>query len=878
MRFLNRKARSGGKNVLAEENIHKYSTLDLDNLYKELETHPDGLTESQAEEKLEDDGLNAITVINKNTTWKRLSEAIINPFNAVLIVIAIITLLTDVVFADEESYLTFIIIMSLVFVASLISFIQSEKSSKAAEKLSRMIVNQADVKRSGEFIEILMEELVVGDMIKLAAGDMIPADVRFLTTKDLFIAQAALTGESNPVEKFSDRSGDGDSSVTDLPNIGFMGSNVVSGTATAIILATGNDTYFGSMAKSLSRKTPKNSFERGISSVSRLLIRFMLVMIPTVLIINVITGVDLLDSLLFAIAIAVGLTPEMLPVVFTTTLATGAVKMSKHKVIVKNIGSIQAFGEMDILCTDKTGTLTEGRVVLDRYINIHDKDDIEVLKRACLNSQFQTGLKNMIDLSVINRAETDGLCELADEYELADEIPYDFDRRRMSVVLRHDDGNHIITKGSFGEILAICKNVKYHNRIIPLNDKIRAEALKVYHSHNAQGLRMLAVAEKETEPDNRQAYSVEDESGMTFIGFIGFLDPPKESAKRAIKTLEEHGVRSVVLTGDSLGVAEIVCQKVGIDTKVTLSGAQVEKMSDDELSKKVEICNLFYRLSPSGKERVVKIMQKNNHTVGYLGDGINDALPLKQSDVGISVDNAVDIAKETADIILLEKDLLVLEQGVELGRRTFGNIIKYIKMATSGNFGNMFSVVVASVFLPFLPMLPIHILIQNLLCDMSQLGIPFDNVDDEFIKRPRKWNTRSIKDFMYVLGPISSVFDVLCFVVLFFIIGANTQDLAPLFQCGWFVFGTISQVLIIHMIRTAKKPFFESMASKPLIILTLLVMILVLVIGFTSVGEAVQMMKLPLVFAGWLFVLLMGYALSIEATKKFYAKKRLEWL
>jgi len=879
MQFINnrKKAKNAEKNDPTEKNIRTYSTLDLETLYRRLDTHPDGLTNIQAFEKLEAEGLNAITAVNKNTALKRLIEAVVNPFNIVLIVIAVITLFTDVIFADDKNYLTFMIIMGLVFVASLVSFIQSEKSSKAAEKLSKMILNRADVRRSGDFVEILMEELVVGDIVKLAAGDMIPADVRFLTTKDLFIAQSALTGESNPVEKFSDLEGKKEDSITDLPNIGFMGSNVISGTATAMIVATGNDTYFGSMAKSLSHKTPKNSFERGIDSVSRLLIRFMLVMIPIVIIINTITGVDLLSSILFAIAIAVGLTPEMLPVIFTTTLATGAVQMSKRKVIVKNIGSIQAFGEMDVLCTDKTGTLTEDRIVLEKYINIHDEDDIEVLKRAYLNSYFQTGLKNMIDLSVIDRAKTDKVERLVEQYERADEIPYDFDRRRMSVVLRHKD-NHIITKGSVEEVLSICKYAKYHGRTVLLDDKIQAEADRVYHRHNIQGLRILAVAEKETDLSSQKAYSVKDESDMTFIGFIGFLDPPKQSAKEAIKALKAHGVRNVVLTGDSLGVAAVVCEKVGIDIKVTLSGSEIEKMPDHELSEQVEICNLFYKLSPSEKERVVRILQENGHTVGYLGDGMNDALSLKQSDVGISVDNAVDIAKETANIILLEKDLLVLERGVELGRRTFGNIIKYIKMATSGNFGNMFSVVVASIFLPFLPMLPIHILVQNLFCDLSQLGIPFDHVDDEFIKKPRKWSTKSIKSFMYLLGPISSIFDILCFVVLFYIIGANTVELAPLFQCGWFVFGTISQILIIHMIRTAKKPFLESIASKILIATTLITIVAVLLIGFSDTSAAIAMMKLPLVFSFWLVVLLIGYALSIEAAKKFYAKQRRDWL
>jgi Mg2+-importing ATPase len=569
----------------------------------------------------------------------------------------------------------------------------------------------------------------------------------------------------------------------------------------------------------------------------------------------------------------------MLPVIFTTTLATGAVKMSKQKVIVKSVGSIQAFGEMDILCTDKTGTLTEDKVVLEKYLNIHDNEDEAVLRQAYLNSHFGTSLKNMIDQAIMARGSAEKLDDFAGEYQIVDEIPYDFSRRRISVVLAHQNHDtHMVTKGSFKEVIAVCEHVRYGDKVRTFDQKTRAAAEAVYKKYTSQGIRILAVAEKETNFSADKSYSVADESDMTFVGFIGFLDPPKESAKKAVKALKTHGVRNIVLTGDSEGVAVIVCQKVGIDAAVTLSGTEVENMTDAELKAKVEICSLFYKLSPSQKERVVKTLQGNGHTVGYLGDGINDALPLKKSDVGISVDNAVDIAKETANIILLKKDLLVLEHGVILGRETFGNIIKYIKMATSGNFGNMFSVVIASMFLPFLPMLPLHILAQNLLCDLSQLGIPFDNVDKDFIRKPKKWDTKDIKRFMYILGPISSIFDILCFIILFFIIKANTTELAPIFQCGWFVFGVVSQVLIIHIIRTAKKSFVQSIASKPLMLSTLVVAVLVLVIGFTGVGAALDMMRLPLTFAAWLLLLLVGYALTIETTKRIYIKKFGEWL
>jgi Mg2+-importing ATPase len=855
--------------------------MDLDILYSGLRTNAEGLTGEQAAERLEDNGPNAITASDKETSWTRLYESVVNPFNMVLIFVAIIALITDVVFADQQDYTTFIIVTTLIVVASVISFAQSEKSGRAAEKLAKMIVNRADVKRDGEFVAVLMEELVTGDVIKLAAGDMIPADVRFLTTKDLFVAQSSLTGESNPVEKFADVVGEGSEAITDLANIGFMGSDVVSGTATAVIISTGDDTYFGSMAQTLSGKAPKNSFERGIDSVGKLLMKFVLTMVPVIIVINILTNVNPIDSVLFAIAIAVGIMPEMLPVIFTSTLAVGAVQMSKHKVIVKNTGSIQTFGEMDILCTDKTGTLTEDKIVLEKYLNINGEEDGEVLKRAYLNSYFQTSLKNMIDLAVIHRAQEEKLNELAQQYTLADEVPYDFNRRRMSVVLDHESSdNHIITKGSFEEVMSVCQKVKYGGKVIALTEKIRREAAGIYDKYSNRGFRILAVAEKETDLNNQKAYGVADEADMTLVGFIGFVDPPKESAKKAVKALVSHGVRNVVLTGDSRGVAVIVCERVGIDAKVTVSGAEVEAMSDRELAVKVEKCNLFYKLSPVQKERVVKSLQSNGHTVGYMGDGINDAMPLKQSDVGISVDNAVDIAKETANIILLEKDLLVLEKGVVLGRRTFGNIMKYVKMTTSGNFGNMFSVVVASIFLPFLPMLPIHILAQNMLCDFSQLGMPFDNVDEKFLRKPRRWDTQSIKTFAYIFGPISSIFDILCFVVLFFVIGANTQELSPLFQGGWFVFGVVSQVLIIYMIRSSQRPFFKSLArvGKPLVLSTLVVTALTLLIGFTDLGAAISIARLPLTFAAWLGVLIVGYALTIEAVKRIYIKKYGQWL
>ena len=870
--------RNQKSNYEFEETLRNYAFLPTEDLFARLSTTQDGLSDEEVENRQSEFGKNIITASSKNTTLHRLREAVINPFNIILLLIAAITYFTDVVMAPQPDYLTVIIIVSLVLLASTVAFVQSQRSHNAAESLSKMISNKADVWRDGKLIEILMDEIVPGDIVRLSAGDMLPADIRFITSKDTFVAQSALTGESNPVEKFSDigdRPGQG---LTDLQNIGFMGSNIISGSATAVVMATGDNTYFGSMAKSLSGDRARTSFERGVSSVSNLLVRMMLVMVPAVFLINVLAKGDWSSALLFSISVAVGLTPEMLPVIMTSSLAKGAVSMSKRKVIVRNLDAIQTFGEMDVLCTDKTGTLTEDKIVLERYMNLLGEEDARILRYAYLNSNFQTGLKNLIDLAIINRAVKKGLEELPEDYTRVDEIPFDFSRRRMSVVLADRSGiRHLITKGAVEEMISISSFVEMEGHILPMDDKTRQAALDVYEKHNAEGLRMVAVAMKDDVPDS-DAFSIADEQGMILIGFVGFLDPPKESAAAAIAALKEHGVRTVVLTGDSEGVAIKVCRKVGVKTSPLLSGSAVDGMDDSSLLEAVETCDLFAKLSPSQKERVVKAFQTKGHTVGYLGDGINDALALHQADVGISVDSAVDIAKETADIILLEKDLMVLEEGIIYGRRTFGNIIKYIKMASSGNFGNMISVIIASIFLPFLPMLPVQLLTQNLLNDFSQLGMPFDRVDDDYIKRPRKWETQSIKSFMAYMGPLSSIFDILCFAVMWYVIGANTMELSPLFQAGWFVFGTVSQVLVIHVIRTAKIPFLQSRPTAPLLISTALVAVISIVVGFSQLAIGIDMMPLPLSFAPWLALIVSGYFLSSQLIKKFYIKRYGEWL
>ena len=847
-------------------------------LLANLETTAQGITAEAAEEKLDEYGSNVIAAGKERGLAGRLFDAVVNPFNMVLLLVAAITFVTDVLLAVKPDFTTAVIIVALILISGAIAFFQGEKSNSAASKLSKMISNKADVWRDGVLIEIRMDEVVPGDVVKLSAGDMLPGDVRFLMTKDAFVAQSALTGESAPAEKFAAIRNAETDALTDLSNIGFMGTNLLSGSATAVVLTTGNDTYFGAMAKSLSGDRAKNSFERGVDSVSKLLLRFMFIMVPVIFVVNGITKGDWGASLLFAVTMAVGLTPEMLPMIMTSTLARGAVSMAKHRTIVKHLSAIQTFGEMDVLCTDKTGTLTEDKIVLEKYMDVHGRHDDRILRHAYLNSHFQTGLKNLIDLAVINRAEKDGLSGQLAQFTRVDEIPFDFARRRMSVVLESAGGKRqLITKGAVEEIISICGFVEHDGEVRPLDEEHLREAMRVYEQHNRDGLRVIAVAQKNNVA-GVESFGVQDECDMVLIGFVGFLDPPKESASQAIAALRTHGVRVVVLTGDSEGVAVKVCKKVGIASEVCLSGNDVEAMDDAALHAAIKHCDLFSKLSPAQKQRVVRAFRDDGHTVGYMGDGINDAPALRESDVGISVDSGVDIAKETADIILLEKDLMVLQEGVIEGRRTFGNIMKYIKMAASGNFGNMISVMVASLFLPFLPMMPVHILTQNLLCDFSQVGIPFDDVDAEYLHAPRRWETKGIQRFMLLLGPLSSVFDILCFAVLWWALKANNAELAPLFQAGWFIFGTLSQILIVHMIRTGKVPFLQSRASVQLVLSSVVVGLIAVLLVFSTVARGFDLAALPLAYAPWLVLLLVGYCVAVQLFKVVYVRIYKEWL
>jgi len=859
-----------------EKKLLELSGMEENALFEAYQTDAEGLDPIQAADRLEEHGRNVIDFGNEKGLFGRIKDALINPFNIVLIAVAIITFITDVVIADEPSYATFIMLIAVIVISAVISFVQSEKSNSAAKKLQNMITNKIDVIRNGVEMEIEIEEAVPGDVVKLASGDMIPGDVRFIEAKDLFIDQSQLTGESNPVEKFTFA---GESAgVTELANIGFMGSNVVSGSAKAIILTTGENTYFGSMAKSLNSYREKSAFEQNLDSISKLLIRFMAVTVPVIFIANLLTKGNWLQSLMFGITIAVGIMPEMLPVIMTSSLAKGAVNMSRKKTIVKRLGAIQTFGEMDILCTDKTGTLTQDEIILEKYMDVLGREDKRVLRHAFLNSYFQTGLKNLMDIAIINRAEKEELSPLKEAYVREDEIPFDFSRRRMSVVLRDRQGKRqLITKGAVEEILSICSYIEMDGEVKEITEELRENARRIAGANNLEGIRVIAVAQKNN-VHGVDVFGVQDESDMVLIGFVGFLDPPKESAGSAIAALKKNGVRTVVLTGDSEGVAINICGRLGIRTDVTLTGAQVEAMNDEELAAACEKCEIFSKLSPYQKQRVVKTFQSNGHTVGYMGDGINDSLPLKQADIGISVDTAVDIAKEVADIILLEKDLNVLDEGVIEGRRTFANMSKYLKMSVSGNFGNMFSVLIASIFLPFLPMLPVHILVQNLLNDFAQLGMPFDHVESNYIEKPRKWDISGIRSFMVYFGLLSTVLDVLCFVVLWFVYRYNSPELAGYFQCGWFMFGVISQTVVIHTIRTPKLPFVGDRASLQLTMSTLAVVAVTLIIGFTGVSGLFSLPVMPISYLLWMFGLMIVYMVFAQIMKRVYIKIHKSWV
>lgn len=863
-------------NSNVEEKLTSFSLMSVEEVFDFFGINNDGLSGEQIEAGKEKYGDNVISTGNQNSVFTRLRDAIINPFNLVLLAVVVVSYFTDVVLADTPSYATIVMLIIIVAISSLTSFIQAQKSDDAAKALQEMIVTRVNVVRQGMKMQISIEDCVPGDLVILGSGDLIPGDVRFIETKDLFVDQAQLTGESNPVEKYFDaREAE---NITDLSNIGFMGCDIVSGSARAIVVATGNQTYFGTMSKTLESTGEKSVFDKNMESITKLLIRFMLVMVPVIFAANYFTKQDLLGSVIFAITIAVGLMPEMLPVMITSSLAKGAIAMSRKKTIVKKLGSIQTFGEMDTLCTDKTGTLTQDEIVLEKYLDASGKEDIRILRHAFLNSYFQTGLKNLMDRAIIRRGEKEGLDYLKRSYVREDEIPFDFTRRKMSVVLRDRKlKRQLITKGAVDEIIANCAFVEIDGEVKPMDEELMKNAYRISEENGEEGIRVIAVAQKNEIPDIDQ-FSAEDEKDMVLLGFIGFLDPPKESSASAIEALKNNGIRTVVLTGDSKAVAINICRRIGIDATYAYSGSDVEMMNDGQLRDACKKAQIFAKLNPLQKKRIVETFQDMGHIVGYMGDGINDAPPLKQADVGISVDTAVDIAKEVADIILLEKDLNVLDEGVIEGRKTFANMNKYLKMAISGNFGNMISVLIASIVLPFLPLKPVHILVQNILNDFAQFGMPYDNVEKEYIEKPMEWDTASLKQFMLYFGLTSTVLDILCFAVLWFVFGYNTPEQAEYFQCGWFMFGVISQTLVIHTIRTHKFPFIQAQAGYQLTLSTIAVVIITLLIGLTDFAYIMDMKPLPLNYLLWLGILMVIYLLLAQLMKNIYIKRFGKWI
>ena len=754
-------------------------------LIDRLGTHTDGLSEAEAQALRQQHGLNEVEHEQPLSRWVHLWHCYKNPFNLLLTLLAGVSLATDDVQAA-------VVIGTMVVLSTVLRFWQEAKSNKAADALKAMVSNTATVMRRdfsadaapvfGKFygaslhikgaqrIELPIKQLVPGDLIVLSAGDMIPADCRVLSAKDLFVSQAAMTGESMPVEKFPHQADRDTRNPLELDNIVYMGTNVVSGAATAVVLTTGNATYFGALAQRVgATDRGPTSFQTGVNKVSWLLIRFMFVMAPLVLFINGFTKGDWPEALLFALSVAVCLTPEMLPMIVTSTLAKGAVFLSRKKVIVKRLDAIQNFGAMDVLCTDKTGTLTQDKIFLARHVDIWGQESDDVLEMAYLNSYHQTGLKNLLDVAVLEHVEVHRELNVGTAYRKVDEIPFDFNRRRMSVVVAEHDRPHVlICKGAVEEVLSVCQYVRHGDAQEVLTDELLARIRSVTAAFNEEGLRVVGVAARSM-PRGRDTYTLADEQGLTLIGYVAFLDPPKESTAPALKALAEHGVAVKVLTGDNELVTAKICREVGLDQQGLLLGNDIERMSDAELAVAVETTNVFAKLTPTHKERIVRLLKANGHVVGFMGDGINDAPALRTADIGISVDSAVDIAKEAADIILLEKSLMVLEEGVLEGRRTFANMLKYIKMTASSNFGNVFSVLVASAFIPFLPMLPMHLLVQNLLYDVSQIAIPFDNVDDEMLKKPQRWQPADVGRFMLFFGPISSIFDILAFCLMWYV-------------------------------------------------------------------------------------------------------------
>ncbi|EKS20167.1 magnesium-translocating P-type ATPase [Streptococcus sp. F0442] len=871
----------------------------LESTFATYKTSALGLVDDQVEENRDTYGENVITKGQEDSMIKKIYESIINPFTVILLVIALVSFITNVWLAKpgEQDPTTSIIIVTLVLISGGIRFIQELRSDKAASNLSRMIVNTATVLRDGSEQEIPIDEIVVGDVIKLSAGDMIPADVVLIDSRDFFVQQSGLTGESDAVEKVCLRKADSQNldSLLESESLAFMGTNVISGRATALVLVVGDETMMGAIEQTINTYDEPTSFEREMNTISWLLIRLMLVMVPVVFVINGLTDGDWLEAGVFALSVGVGLTPEMLPMIITASLAKGSIIMAKEKVVIKKLNAIQDLGAIDILCTDKTGTLTQDEIVLEYPLDIHGDLDLSVLRRAYLNSYFQTGLKNLMDRAIINRTHKEAkkheiVRDLDQNFHKIDELPFDFERRRMSVIVKDEDGVvSMVTKGALEEMLSVSTYVEYKGEIKRLTDEVRQEVLAEVAQLNEQGLRVLGVSYK-TDLDENEIFSVEDEGDMILTGYLAFLDPPKPSAAPAIKALAEYGVTTKILTGDNEKVTQAVCEKVGLDVERILLGSEIDTMTDQELAQVVETTTVFAKLSPDQKARIILCLKNNGHKVGYMGDGINDAPSMKVSDVGISVDTAVDIAKETADVILLDKDLMVLEKGLVEGRKVYANMTKYIKMTVSSNFGNIFSLLFASIFLPFLPMAPVHLIVLNLIYDLSCIALPFDNVDKEFLKKPRIWEANSIMRFMAWIGPISSVFDIITYMLLYFLLvpmilghgynhgAADAAAFIMVFQTGWFIESMWSQTMVIHMLRSPKLPFIQSRPAFSVVVTTLAAAFFVTSLPYSPLASILKLSQLNGLYFVLLFAIIVLYMLSVTVVKRIYIKKYKEWL
>jgi Mg2+-importing ATPase len=845
--------------------FEELSRQDAAQVLEGLGSSESGLTAQAAEAALEKHGPNIMRFEDRKTVWGELLGRAKNPLNALLFTLAIVSWLLG----DQRAA---IVILVMIVLSVALGFVQEHRSNQAAAKLRAMVRTTATVRRQGAGeAEIPIEHIVPGDIVLLSAGDAVPADIRLLSAKDLLVNQSALTGEAMPAEKTDAVYNGPACGLFDLPNMCAAGSNVVSGMATAVVVETGQRTYFGQLAESISEQRVLTSFDKGINRFTWLMIRFIMVMVPAVFVINGLTKGNWLEALLFAVAVAVGLTPEMLPMIVTVNLAKGAIAMSRKRVIVKRLNAIQNFGAMDVLCTDKTGTLTQDRIILKRCLDLNGKESRRVLEYAYLNSHYQLGIKNLLDIAVLEHAELKEHLKPEHLYKKIDELPFDFQRRRLSVVLEQEDGQHIlICKGAVEEVFQICTNYRIDGETGLLDRSHFERAREEMTDLNMDGFRVVAVAYKEI-AETKAAYELADEAGLTLAGFIAFLDPPKESAREAIAALNKAGVAVKILTGDNDIVTAKVCSQVGLRAAHILLGTAIDKLSDDQLAAAAVDTTVFAKVSPQQKARVIKALQRKQHVVGFLGDGINDSLALKAADVGISVDTAVDVAKESADIILLEKSLLVLREGVIEGRKIFANITKYIRMGASSNFGNMFSVLGASIFLPFLPMQPIQVLTNNLLYDFSQTTIPTDNVDGDYLKVPRRWDIENIFKFMIFIGPISSVFDYVTYFTMLYVFGA--WDKPSLFQTGWFVESIITQTLIIHIIRTPKIPFLQSRASDALIATTIIICMTGMILPFTGAGEALGFVPLPALYWPLLFVIVTSYATLTHFVKIWFVRR-----